>query len=344
MIPQLEPVYKSLPELENLIAVLTAFVEIYAHMTALGIDLGGTKLSLAELTEQGEILFRNSISIDKREGKEVGNLIVSETHKILESHDNIQSIGIAIPGIYRSKTGTVWAPNIKGWDDYPLLAELQSATVLPVTIDSDRAAYILGESWKGKAKGCQNAIYLAVGTGIGAGILIDGKILRGEHDIAGAIGWLALQQPFEEEYISCGCFEHHASGEGIAKVAREVLLRADEYNGMLRNKEAGDLTAYDLFDAYQKDDIVAKKVFGVCIRFWGMAVANLVSLFNPEKIILGGGVFGPAVQFIPAIIEEAKKWAQPISMKKVSIEASSLGGDAGLYGAGLLAWSKLKAD
>lgn len=75
-----------------------------------------------------------------------------------------------------------------------------------------------------------------------------------------------------------------------------------------------------------------------------MAVANLVSLFNPEKIILGGGVFGPAVQFIPAIIEEAKKWAQPISMKKVSLEASSLGGDAGLFGAGLLAWRKFKGN
>lgn len=238
-------------------------------MNALGIDLGGTKLSLAVLSEQGHVLFRNSISLYKREGDDVGKLIADEARKIIESHKDIQSIGIAIPGIYRSKTGTVWAPNIKGWEDYPLLEQMRSATSVPVTIDSDRAAYILGESWLGNARGCDNAIYLAVGTGIGAGILIDGKILRGEHDIAGAIGWMALQQPFEEKYIACGCFEHHASGEGIAKVAREVLLRADDYNGLLRNKRASDITAYDVFDAYKKTDVVAKEVFDICICFWG---------------------------------------------------------------------------
>jgi glucokinase len=307
-------------------------------MIALGIDLGGTKLSLAIFTEQGSVLFEKTITLEKREGKEVGDLIAEETQKLITTHQDIHSIGIAVPGIYRHKTGTVWAPNIKGWEDFPLLQQMQEITDIPVTIDSDRAACILGESWMGNAIGCNNAIYLAVGTGIGAGILIDGKILRGEHDIAGAIGWLALHQPFEEKYISCGCFEYHASGEGIANVAREVLLKADGYNGLLRQKKAEDITAYDVFAAYKQDDIIAKEVFSICIRFWGMAIANLVSLFNPEKIILGGGVFGPAVQFIPDIIEEATKWAQPISIKQVSIEASSLGTNAGLYGAGRLAW------
>jgi glucokinase len=307
-------------------------------MTALGIDLGGTKLSLAVFTEQGNVLFKRTIALEKREGKEVSDLVAEELRRSIRTHQNIQSIGIAVPGIYRNKTGTVWAPNIKGWDDFPLLQQTQVITDLPVTIESDRAAYILGESWMGNAKGCINAIYLAIGTGIGAGILMNGKILRGEHDIAGAIGWMALHQPFEEKYSSCGCFEYQASGEGIANVAREVLSNADEYNGILFQKKAEDLTSYDVFAAYKQNDIIAKKVFGICIRFWGMAVANLVSLFNPEKIILGGGVFGPAVQFIPGIIEEATKWAQPISMKQVSIEASSLGNDAGLYGAGWLAW------
>jgi glucokinase len=307
-------------------------------MTVLGIDLGGTKLSLAVFTEDGNVLLKKTIALEKREGKEVGDLIAEETQKLIKTHHNIQSIGIAIPGIYRHKTGTIWAPNIKGWEDYPLLEQMKEATSVPVSIDSDRAAYILGESWMGNAKGCNNAIYLAVGTGIGAGILIDGKILRGEHDIAGAIGWMALHQPFEEKYISCGCFEYYASGEGITRVAREVLSKADNYNGILCQKKKEELTAQNVFAAYKKDDVIAKEVFSVCIRFWGMAVANLVSLFNPEKIILGGGVFGPAVQFIPDIIDEATKWAQPISIKKTTIEASSLGSDAGLYGAGWLAW------
>jgi glucokinase len=223
-----------------------------------------------------------------------------------------------------------------------LFQQLTQHTSVPVTIDSDRAAHILGELWVGSAKGCNNAIYLAVGTGIGAGILIDGKILRGANDIAGAIGWLALQQPFEEKYVSCGCFEYHASGEGIAKVAREILSKTKGYEGLLSQKERGSITAHDVFAAYEQNDVLANDVFRTCVRFWGMAIANLVSLFNPEKIILGGGVFGPAVKFIPDIVEEATKWAQPISMKQTSIEASSLGGDAGLYGAGLLAWKKIK--
>ena len=307
-------------------------------MTALGIDLGGTKLSFAVFEEQGDILLKRTIALEKRSGPHVGSLITGQIHEFLTSNDSIQAIGIAVPGIYRHKTGTVWAPNISGWEDYPLLREVKDVTTIPVFIDSDRAAYILGESWRGNAKNCRNAIYLAVGTGIGAGILIDGKILRGEHDIAGAIGWMALQQPFEEKYIPCGCFEYHASGEGIIKITEEILANADNYQGVLSKKKIDKLTAPDLFAAYEQGDVVARQVFKTCIRFWGMAISNLVSLFNPEKIILGGGIFGPAIQFIPDIVKEASKWAQPISMKQVSIEPSSLGSDAGLYGAGWLAW------
>jgi glucokinase len=307
-------------------------------MPALAVDLGGTKLSLAVFSKQGTILYKHTCLVGKREGNQVGKLVATEVQKILAAYSDIQSMGIAVPGIYHHKTGTVWAPNIKGWDNYPLLHQMQQVVGIPITIDSDRACYILGESWQGNARGCSNAIYLAVGTGIGAGILVDGRILRGEHDIAGAIGWMALQQPFEEKYVSCGCFEHHASGEGIIKVTKEVLQKEVEYEGLLRQIPTGALKAQDVFTAFEKSDPVAKTVFTICIRFWGMAVANLVSLFNPEKIILGGGVFGPAVAFLSAIKAEAAQWAQPISIRQVSIEPSALGGDAGLYGAGLLAF------
>ncbi len=305
-------------------------------MTALGIDLGGTKLSFAVFSEQGNILFRQTAALQNRRGSEVGDLIDAEIKKIIPTYPDIQSIGIAIPGIYHQNTGTVWAPNIKDWKDYPLLQQLHRSSNLPVTIDSDRACYILGESWMGNTKGYANAIYLSVGTGIGAGILIDGKVLRGAHDIAGAIGWMAIQPPFEEKYTGCGCFEYYASGEGIAKLAKELLAKEKNYKGLLTEKASASLTAHDIFTAYAQKDQLASEVFAICIRFWGMAVANLVSLFNPEKIILGGGVFGPAVQFIPAIKEEAAKWAQPISTKQVSIESSALGTDAGLYGAAFL--------
>jgi glucokinase len=314
-------------------------------MIVLAIDLGGTKLSLAVFTEQGTILHKETTALNKRTGNEVGQLITSSIKKILiqqkNNGNNIASIGIAVPGISRKKSGTVWAPNIQGWDDYPLLQEVKEiSNEIDVSIDSDRACYILGESWKGNAKGCKDAIYLAVGTGIGAGILVNGSVLNGAHDIAGAIGWLALDRPFEEKYISCGCFEYHASGEGLVKVARE-MIQSNNYASELSKLDT--ITAHNIFAVYEKKDPVAIAVIKQAIEFWGMAIANLVSLFNPEKIILGGGVFGPAIKFIADIKREAAKWAQPVSMKQVSIEASALGSDAGLYGAALLALQNLNS-
>jgi glucokinase len=309
-------------------------------MALLGIDLGGTKLATGLFNNDGKLLSKKFIAIENRRGGEVGELIKNSFLQIKENAEGeeINSIGISVPGIYHIESGTVWAPNIQGWDDYPLLYEIKKVSdKIPVTIDSDRACYILGEHWQGNAKECKDAIFLAVGTGIGAGILINGNVLRGAHDIAGAIGWMALAKPFKNEYISCGCFEHYASGEGIAKTAKHFLMKMKDYSGELNNKPIDAITSHDVFAAYENKDVLAKKVIEMCIEFWGMAAANLVSLFNPEKIIFGGGVFGPAIPLIPAIKAEAHKWAQPVSIKQVSFESSALGNDAGIYGAGYLA-------
>jgi glucokinase len=310
-------------------------------MSLLGIDLGATKVTFATFTETGVIISKETVLLGQRSGKEVGSIIADKIKFLLGSfetdRDKINSIGISVPGISYHETGTVWAPNIAGWIDYPLLQEIRNVSGdIPVTIDSDRACYILGELWQGNARGCRDAVFLAVGTGIGAGILINGEILRGSHDVAGAIGWMALNKPFHEKYIACGCFEYNTSGEGIAKTATEYLSKNKNYDGVLRNKTAGELTSYDVFSAYDDGDIAASDILKQCIEYWGMAVANIVSLFNPEKVIMGGGIFGPAVKFIPEIRSEAEKWAQPISIKQVSIEESALSGDAGVYGAGYL--------
>jgi glucokinase len=311
-------------------------------MALIGIDLGGTKLTLAIFTNEGKILFKETVALENRKGKEVGKLITGKISKFMhnaESQDNkINSVGISVPGISHGPTGTVWAPNIPEWSDYPLLPEVKKVCdKIPVTIDSDRACYILGESWQGNAMGCNDAIFLSVGTGIGAGIMINGEILRGSNDIAGCIGWMALKGPFKDKYIKCGCFEHHASGEGIAKVAREFLKKQKNYSGELKNIQNDKITSHEVFSAYFKGDSLATKVIHLCIEFWGMAVANLISLFNPDKIIIGGGVFGPGIPLIPDIAKEAAKWAQPVSINQVTLHASALAGDAGVYGAGFLA-------
>jgi glucokinase len=316
-------------------------------MSVLAIDLGGTKLAITQFDFHGTVIRKKSVPVGDRKHREVGNLITDNILSFIQSkkYDAVRSIGISVPGISRRKTGTVWAPNIPGWDDYPLLAEVQAVCDgIPVIIDSDRACSILGEVWQGSASGCRDAIFLAVGTGIGAGILADGNVLRGAHDISGAIGWMALSRPFNSEYTNYGCFEYNASGDGIGRVARTLLKEEKMYTGQLRDKSTEKITSYDVFAAFEAGDIVATKVFDICIGYWAMAIANLVSIFNPEKIILGGGVFGPAVQFVPAIKAEALKWAQPISIHQVSIEASVLGAEAAVYGAGFMALQAIHPD
>ena len=309
-------------------------------MAVIALDLGGTKLAAALFNDKGDILFKTNHPIDKGQGKEVGELIFQAANELLSKANDVSAIGICVPGIAHAKTGKVWAPNIPGWDDYPLLEELQRSVnneEIKIKIDSDRACYILGEVWKGNARGCKDAIFLSVGTGIGAGILINNEVLRGSHDIAGAIGWMALERPFNQKYIPCGDFEYNTSGEGLVKVAKEMLGTSAYDKSILKNINPDLLSAKKIFDAYENDDELSKKVIANAIECWGMATANLVSLFNPEKIIFGGGVFGPALKFLDVIYIEAKKWAQPISIQQVQLQASALGNDAGLYGAGLLA-------
>jgi len=312
-------------------------------MAVIALDLGGTKLAQALFNNDGDILFKTNCSLDKRQGTEVGNLISQQVHVILKKAETINeivsAIGICIPGIAHAKTGKVWAPNIPGWDNYPLLEDLQQSVndkKIKIKLDSDRACYILGEVWKGNARNCRDAIFLSVGTGIGAGILINNEVLRGSQDIAGAIGWMGLDRPFKDKYITCGDFEYNASGEGIAKAARE-MMNNNKDDSTLKKIDPEKLSAKDVFDAYEKGDELSKKIIANAIECWGMAVANLVSLFNPEKIIFGGGVFGPALKFLDEIYSEAKKWAQPISIQQVKLQSSALGNDAGLYGAGWLA-------
>jgi glucokinase len=309
-------------------------------MSLLGIDLGGTKIAFMLLTEEGKLLTHQKVLLGTRTGKEVGSAITDAISELREyaglQADPVRAIGVSVPGIYHSKTGTVWAPNIEGWEAYPLLSEITTITGnLPVSIDSDRACYILGELWQGNAQGSRDAIFLAVGTGIGAGILVDGQILRGAHDIGGAIGWMALAPPHTHDFSVCGCFEYHASGKGLAQLAQHYATLEPGYNGALLPNNG--VTASDVFTAFFQQDHVAERVIHQCIQFWGMAIANLVSLFNPEKIILGGGVFGPGLALLEEIKGEVLKWAQPISVQNYTLEGSALGGDAGAYGAGFLA-------
>ena len=307
----------------------------------IAIDLGGTKIASALFTGDGKLSHHAAIALSGRKGNAVAALIKNQIARLQsvarKTNLMVEAVGISVPGVAYAQSGTVWAPNIPGWKNYRLKREIEEflgRKPIHVVVDNDRACSILGEVWQGAAKGCQHAIFLAVGTGIGAGILIDGKVLRGADDIAGSVGWMALDRPFRPEYVSCGCFEHHASGEGLAKTEKELLAKK-QFSGLKHMRTPP--TAREILSAHDRNDPLAKAVVKEAIPFWGMAVANLVSMFNPEKIIFGGGVFGPAKKLLPAIHSEAKKWAQPIAIKQMKLLASKLGPNATLYGTGYIA-------
>ena len=309
-------------------------------MPVAGLDLGGTKLAVAAFSDDGDVLHREVVPLAGRTGSAVGELIASQVRSLRKTH-RCTAAGVCIPGLYRASRGTVWAPNIPGWDDYPLLDELTQVSDARIAIDSDRAAYILGETWRGAARGIHDAIFLAVGTGIGAGVMSGGRVIRGHGDVAGAIGWLALDRPFAPRFVQHGCFEDQASGPGLVRVALDLMADDPGYAGPLLTKSSID--ASHIFAAHAEGDRIAMKTLDNAVELWGMATANLVSLFNPEMIVFGGGIFGPALQFLDRIKVEAKRWAQPIAIEQVRFAGSELGADAGLYGAGYLALSAMKA-
>ncbi|MBR5399447.1 MAG: ROK family protein [Bacteroidales bacterium] len=293
-------------------------------MALIGIDLGATKISAAIFNDDGDILQRHYSLLEGRSGEDAGTLVCQVIKSLAEEYD-ISGAGICVPGIVYSKRGTVWCPNIPGWDDYPLGLRLkESLGDVKIGIESDRTCYILGEKWKGAAKDCDNAIYLAVGSGIGAGILLDGRVIHGADDVVGATGWMALESDYDSDWYQCGCFETFASGNGIGYQASKLYGR--------------QVTSHDVFKRYGEGDEIAVKVIRKAVQMWGKGAANLVSLFNPEIIIFGGGVFsGTARELIPDIYREALKWAQPITIKKTRFCASEVGSDAALLGAAYLA-------
>ncbi len=189
-------------------------------------------------------------------------------------------------------------------------------------LDNDRAGHLLGKLWLGAARGVSDAVFLAVGTGIGAGILSGGRILRGAHGIAGAAGWMCLDDSWREEYARAGCYEWLAAGPALARMAGAATGLALEAEAVVASARAGEEWACRLVDELA--------------RIHGRAVANLVSLLDPEVVVLGG-LFSDAARFLEGIEREIVRRAQSVAARSLRVAASKLGADAGLFGAARLA-------
>ena len=330
------------------------------------VDVGGTKIASALFTRAGEISAGKKIAIDKAGGDAAADQVRDEIAALAEAArragGRLAAVGVCVPGIAYSASGKVWAPNIPGWDQYPLLERIRGLVPLasvpqnkepehvpsvhvPVVLESDRSAYVAGEAWKGAAAGARDAVFLAVGTGIGAGIISGGRILHGHEDIAGAVGWFGLDPGFKPEYASMGSFEAEASGNSAARKARERLAKGRPSAMLdLAGGAIESVTAETVAAAARRKDPLAMEVVADVVAYLAMGVANIVSILNPEVVVLGGGLFQAADLFLEPVRREFKRWAQPLAARSVRIEASKLGEDAGLYGCGKLAWVALDGE
>jgi glucokinase len=226
----------------------------------------------------------------------------------------------------------IWAPNLAGWQDVALRPALEERLGIPAFIEYDGHTAILGEWWQGAGQGYRSIAMVIVGTGIGGGLILDGKLYRGFNRLAGAAGWFALTSEAGDlpaRSASLGHWESLAAGPGIAERARTYLAGhpASSLNGK------APLTARDIFEQARSGDAFAQECVEETANILGIGVANIVSLVNPEIVILGGSVGRQGDLLEKKIREVVLRWAQPISAKSVVIRSSELGVMAGLYGA-----------
>lgn len=313
-------------------------MEPMARDIVLAVDLGGTKVAAALVNRNGKVLARKSVSVDASSTLAPVKQIVELARKLAGGkgvRGKIAAMGVAVPGLVR-RDGTVWAPNLPGWKRMALARRLHQALGVPVVVESDRNAAVLGEAWRGAARGKKDAIVLMLGTGIGAGILSGGRLVRGAHELSGCAGWMVVTDQHSPETQGVGQLESLAAGPAIARAAKKKL--AQGIGGLLEEIPAEAINAYEVAAAARRGDIASIEVYLETGRLLGYGVANLVSLFDPEMVVIGGGLAKASDLFLDALRKALKERAQPISGKQVRVVVSRLVDKANLLGAAWLAW------
>lgn len=302
----------------------------------LAIDLGGTKVAAALIDTRGQIHDQRE-EPTSQDGPAAGiSQLVRLAQQIIGKSglppQAIRGIGVGIPAVLDPQDFVIWAPNLKGWRNVNLRGELEAQLGIPAFVEYDGHTAVLGEWWQGAGRGYDSIAMIIIGTGIGGGLIIDGKLFRGFNRLAGAAGWFAMtanaanHPPLSE---SLGHWESMAAGPAIASRARELL---PVFPGSKLN-ELSSFSAREVFEYAREGDSLSTQCLDEISGILGLGVANIVSLVNPEIIILGGSIGRQGDLLEKKIHEVVRKWAQPISADSVVVRSSELGTLAGLYGA-----------
>ena len=263
------------------------------------VDVGGTKIASALFTREGEVSAGEKIAVDKAGGDAAADQVRGEIVRLDEAAcaagGRLAAVGVCVPGIAYSASGKVWAPNIPGWDQYPLLEKIRGHKI-PIVLESDRSAYVAGEAWRGAAAGARDAVFLAVGTGIGAGIISGGRLLHGHEDIAGAVGWFGLDPDFKPEYAAMGSFEAEASGNSVARKARAAIEKGRP--SVLLDLAGGDIgavTAETVAAAARARDPLALEIVAGAVSTWPWASPISSASSTPKWSFSAAASFRPPI-------------------------------------------------
>lgn len=301
-------------------------------------DVGGTKVAAALVSREGKFVARKSEAVDLSSARAPVEQICRLARE-LAGKTKIQAGGVAVPGLVR-RNGAVWAPNLPAWDRVPLASLLRKRLRIPVQVESDRSAAVLGEAWRGAARGKSDVVVLLVGTGIGAGILSGGQLLRGAHELSGCAGWMAVSEADGDDVRRWGGLEAFACGPALVRAAAHDIEAG--FGGKLAELHGKELRAENIARLAREHDPFARQIFQRAGKLLGLAVANLISLFDPEVVILSGGMSGAADLFFETLKETALARCQPLAARQVQIKLSRLGNDANLLGVARLALSTTK--
>ena len=310
-----------------------------------GIDLGGTNIAAGVMPTDGtrEIAMR-MVQTRAEEGAEavvdriaalVEDVIAQTQLETGAVRTDFLGVGIGSPGpLDRARGVVIVTPNL-GWRDFPLRDEVSSRVNLPATLDNDANCATIGEWWCGAAKGGRNVVGLTIGTGIGGGLILDGKLYHGASDAAGEIGHTTIDSTGRRcKCGNYGCLEAYTSGPAIAERAREVLEGDDR--SLLTEMVDGDLkkiTAQTVFEASKRGDRVALDVVRDTAHFLGVGISNLINIFNPDTFVIAGGVTQAGDLLFDPLRAEVRRRAFRPSVEACRIVPGALPLSAGVVGA-----------
>ncbi len=312
-------------------------------MIRIGIDIGGTGIQVGVVTESFSIIREESIPTRKdlpfeEQVRLIAECVVSATEASGHSVDDIESVGVGIPGIASFSTGEIIKCTNMGWNHVPFREVFQSFLNKPVFIDNDANVAALAESVAGVSAGSSSSVFITIGTGIGSGIILNGRIWSGAHHIGGELGHVI----FDLDGVPCscgnhGCLERYCSATALIRMAREAVEDHPESQLLsLAGQDPMRIEAKTVFDAMKSGDPVAQSVFRRYISCLSQAVASVENLLDPEIIVLGGGVSKAGKALLDPLLDEYPQYVlfndQPLPPVKLAV----LGPEAGIIGAAML--------